>query len=391
MTPGCPTKRTRRGFLIPGAVLLLMLPWPLAAQGFSERTLEVDAEFLGGDGIDLYGSTVAYTATSGPREWSVSLGVNQAEIAYEPGDPINGLPVDPFGLEVDLSETRVVASGTFQAPLGSREFLAWTASTTLYDGFGDFNQIWLNEYYRQQFEDVTLPGASYREPSPWGAVFNAGLRWEYAPTTGILEVTLGYARDRIAPGYEVFIDEETFALELERGVEDLDTGSITVTSENIVHRRVRARHQLYLGVTTDREPRVALQSAWNVAVSETLVARLAFDAAREQPDFEAYAAALTLDWEVTPGWMVGLVGRRYQDTGQIENANLVTTAAPGQQVTQAAFSLRYLSEDESRGFRILAGPYWTDFEPTGVGSDRFNNLYRDRDWTLVQAAASFRF
>jgi hypothetical protein len=42
-------------------------------------------------------------------------------------------------------------------------------------------------------------------------------------------------------------------------------------------------------------------------------------------------------------------------------------------------------------FRLFAAPYATRYEPFGIGTAFFANLYRNRDWGLVQAAATFEF
>jgi len=370
----------------PVLLLAASLPLYLSAQ----HTLDSDAEFLGGDGLDLWRAQIAWEEErTDDQTWGVSLAVNHSVVDYQPGSPVNGLPVDPFGVENDLTESRVVVAGNYQRPW--REGIELSLSGTYYNGFGDFSQIWLNEYYRQQYQGVELPGATYETPSPWGAALQVGVNWEYLPASGVLEVSLGYSRDQIAPGYEIEIDEETFALELVRGIQDLDTGSITVATENVLHRRVRARQQVSISLTSERDPRFSVQSAWNVIWEERWVTRLVVDGAIENPDFEAFAGSLSLDYLLNDDWTVGLVARRYEDTGQIENSNLVTSAAPGLVTAQAGLSLRYQRVDESLGFRLQAGPYWTRYEPTGLGSERFNNLYRDRDWFYVQAAVSYAF
>ena len=111
-----------------------------------------------------------------------------------------------------------------------------------YDGYQDYRSLWLNEFYRQEYPD------GYIEAEPWGVNVGVGLRWEYAPTTGFLQVYYAWQKDKIAPGYEKKPFEP-----LARGRDELDTYTASVTLENILTPSFRSQVVGLVMDTTGRE------------------------------------------------------------------------------------------------------------------------------------------
>ncbi len=218
--------------------------------------------------------------------------------------------------------------------------------------------------------------------SPRGENVAAGVRWEYLPVSAFVEGMVSYLHDEIAPGYEI-----DFA-GLRRDRHHLDTLAYQVAFENVLTRRVRVRNEFRLTDTTERELRYAYQGSVNVALGERWVVRLFGGYTEEAPTFAAHYYGGALDFEPAEGWTVGVFGRRYTDSGEIENS-LFSSAAPGLSAWQAGLSLRRSWGVHS--FRLAAAPYRTRFEPAGIGTAFFQNLYRGRDWALVQLAYAADF
>ena len=157
---------------------------------FRSPRVDLDAEAIWADGIVLSYLGLASRWESGPAEFGIGYGLNGYAIDYEP----NIIGIDR---EIDRYTHRIMGDGTVSL-LNTESFsFVWTGS--YYDGFSDYRSLWISEYYRQLFGGVP----DYVAPEPEGYFFSGGLRWDYLPRTGSLEVTFGYGRDEIAPAYDV--------------------------------------------------------------------------------------------------------------------------------------------------------------------------------------------
>jgi len=211
------------------------------------------------------------------------------------------------------------------------------------------------------------------------------LRWEYQPTTGFAEASFLYANDEIAPGYEM--DPNTG--DLLRGREILHTYSPTLKFENVLTPRVRALNEFQLTLTSGRESRYAYRGAVNVALAERWVWRTSGGYTHEDPTLRAWFAGSTLEFEFAPKWLVHVAGHYYHDTGEIENALLISSAAPGLATWQVGGGLRYAGERSS--FSISVAPVFASYQPVDVGTRPFTNLYKDRTWISAQVAWAVEF
>ncbi len=228
-----------------------------------------------------------------------------------------------------------------------------------------------------------MPG--YEKPNPKGVNSSAGLRWEYQPTTGFVDASFLYGYDEIAPGY----DFEPQAGGLLRGRKVLHSYSPALKFENVLTPRIRTLNEFQLTFTSGRETRHSYRGSVNVALGERWVWRTSGGYTHEDPTLRAWFVGSTLEFEITPSWLVSVSGLYYHDTGEIENSLLISSAAPGLETWQGGLGLRYVGRRYS--FNVSAAPILADYQPVAVGTRPFTNLYRDRTWASVQAAWAVEF
>lgn len=333
--------------------------------------LEADFESLWSSDILLTQSSATYNLAQPSSK--IGLGVSHSSIGFD----YRPVSFDFLGIATDIREDRLAVQGNWNVRLSDR--INALGSGGLYDGFTDYRSAWLNEYYRQQFG--TLPEYRIGDPSGWN--LSAGVRWEYVPSVGFLQADLAYLRDTIAPGYEIDFDG------LFRGREILHTYAASLSTENILTPSVRALNEIHVLDTTDREVRITYQASLNWALGERWVWRSYAGLTFEKPEFDATYLGASLEYELTPALLLGLNGRFYRDSGEIENSLLFSAAAPRIKSYQAGLSLRW-----TRGRSVLkihAAPYFTRYAPTSLGTAFFQNLYKDRDWGIAQFAYSVSF
>lgn len=324
--------------------------------------------------VQVTSTTGSYGQKTGGTEWKLSYTHNTYGVDYEPFRRF-----DFLGSAERLDESYDGGQAQLRQKLGDSFTLL--TSGGVYDGFTSYRSLWLANYYRQQFNFV--PG--YEEPRPRGFNAGGGLRWEYQPTTGFAEAGFLYANDEIAPGYEL----NQSNAQLLHGREILHTYAPTLKFENILTRRIRALNEFQLRLTSSRDPRYSYRGSVNVALAERWTWRASGGYTHEDPTLRAWFAAATLEYELTPQWLVNVSGLYYRDTGEIENSLFISTAAPGVQSYQAGLGLRYLGRQSS--FSLSVAPSRSNYERVEVGTRPFTNLYQDRDWLYVQAAWTLEF
>lgn len=310
-------------------------------------------------------------------QFNLRLALDGMGVDYDPVD------FDLNGESTRLNETTIAFQGSLRQGVTDR--LTIVAAAGIYDGFRDYRSLWLAEYYRQQFAGLEdIPGFdTYQDPDPHGLSGSAGLRWEYLPASGFLQVEAGYARDEIAPGYEIDFDG------LHAGTSVLQTRSVVVSVENVLSRRVRTQVQLRAADTTEREIRWSGLGALNLALSPVWRAKARIGGAIEEPEFRSLYGSLTVERDLSERISVFVYGRIYRDTGEIEDALMFSAAAPGLQSWAAGIGLT--GTGERFGWRVSWAPYRTDYEETGLGTAFFSNLYRDRSWNIAEVSGLFRF
>lgn len=300
----------------------------------------------------------------------IQLELSLKEVEYRPNAPI-----DPLGMDTDLDDTLTGVNLVWEQ---TRERHRTTLGASAYQGFRSYSSLWIDEYYRQQYGLGGLPGVSYEDPDPHGYGLTVSHRYEILPSSGFLTISAGYLRDRVAPGYE--IEDLRTSFELTRGEAVLHTWTGSIEYEGLLNKSARTRQVASLSRTSTRELRFSWSGALNVALGPKWISRTTASWATENPGFEAWSVSQTFEREFTGNWALSLTARYYEDTGQIESANLISSAAPALETQQLFLTLRRSLPGSESAFSISFGPYLTDYAETGIGTERFENLYADRDW-----------
>ncbi len=358
------------------AGIACILPLSLLPAGFavSPNPMEFGAEWVDAGDITLMQGNWVGDFISTTWDSSLSFAYGHYSMDYVP------VPFDFNGEETRLSESNLALQFNTQNQVNRHLLLMGGAG--VYDGFTNYRSVWLDEYYRQQFSHLTdVPGSeNYVKADPKGVNATVGARWEYKPATGFAQINLSWLEDDVSPGYEIdFVG-------LRRGDIHLHTGAFIISTENIVSKRMRSYVSLRLSDTTERSTRYGADAALHVAVNDNWVIRWKIGGATENPQFEAIYTSIALEHGVNDklSWFVD--ARYYEDTGEIENALLFTSAAPGLRSERYGIGIRWIGDKWSSRFYLA--PLHTDYDPTRKNTDFFQNLYSDRDWTILQVAVS---
>ncbi len=333
--------------------------------------LDGSAELLASGDVDLYSAFInGSVQLNDQSELDIRIDLTRQDVEFRPHELF-----DPFGSETSLGETGKAAILAYKQDAG-RHRLSVTASA--YTGFRNYSSLWIDEYYRQQYSFGGIPGVTYEDPDPhgWGLEFSE--RFELRPASTYLTASFGYLRDRVAPGYEIADLGTSF--ELIRGETLLHSWTGSLEVEAILNKRMRTLQAIRLIRTTTRDLRISWNGALNTAINSKWISRTTASYAKEDPNFEAWSISQTFEYSLTDHWSLSATARYYEDTGQIESANLVSSAAPALDSQQLYLSLRRTNLEDSSSFSLSIGPYTTDYAPTGIGTDRFIHLYSDRDW-----------
>lgn len=338
---------------------------------------EFGAEFAGAGDVDLWQGSVVTTLAGTAGENAFSVAHNRLQIDYEPV---------AFDFQGE-SRTRRESATALQWNARRQVNEAWTTlfGAGAYDGFTNYRSVWLDEYFRQQYSDLTsVPGADlYTTADPHGFNVSAGARWMYRPASGFAQLTVSQLQDDVSPGYEIDFDG------LRRGELTLTTTAINLALENVLTPRARSLIEVRAAKTSGREWRWGFEAGCNLALGERWVARLQAGASTEDPQFDAWYGGATIEYEVSPAFAVFVSARYYEDTGEIENALLFSSAAPGLRSRQFGGGIRWKGDAWSA--RLYAAPLHSRYDPTNPDTDFFQNLYADRDWTIVQFAVARSF
>ena len=352
------------------------------ADALREQTFEVDSEVAWASDMLLSESTIRYRQSLGGKEWDLSVSYATFDEDYRPNPLVDA---NPF--EEHLHEDRIGGQLQMRLPLAER--LTFLSSIGLYEGYLNYRRVWIANRYRQKYGHPDFPRVpGYEPPDPKGANVSLGTRWEYLPATGFAEWTLGYARDKTAPGYEDGEDAQG-NYKLLQGQELLDTWSVKFSSENVLTRRLRALNEFSFAWTTERDMRFTYQGSLNLALGERWVLRGYGGITTEDPQFDAHFFGATLECEVLPGLLLGATGRYYEDTGEIESGLPFTSAAPPLRSWEAGVSLRYSWRRAT--LKASFAPFATDYKRDPLIGPEFFYLYEDRRWSLAQIALSVQF
>jgi hypothetical protein len=361
--------------ILSGLGVSLGLMGPSRAEG--GNWLEFSGETIRSEDIALGRGTAAARLLQGDTEVTFTVSRSALEFDYRPA------PFDFRGVAVTRDEASSALRVAGQQRVRGGIFTVLGAVGG-YRGYTSYRSAWLDEYYRQQFSALSgTPGLNtYRKAAPAGFDGSLGVRWEYVPGSAITQLTWGLAQDRISPGYEI-----GFA-GLRRTPDTLATNSLTWSFENVLTSRLRSRVELRTADTSGRDRRIGGEAELRAALGERWIARASVGGASEDPTFESTFGGLAVEREVGGGFSAYVEGRRYRDTGEIENALLFSSAAPGLRTRSWGVGLR--RDGERWNGRVTLARLETDFAPTNLNTDFFRVLYRDRHWFTFEAALSVR-
>ena len=338
----------------------------------TSHSLEIWADGMWSDDILLTDTTATHIYSLGKTEFRTSYSFSTLKLEYDPAEEAFVF----WREQASITEER----HTFQEAVQHIVTPSLTLNCSIggYDGFQDYRSLWLNEFYRQEYPD------GYEDINPRGYNLGVGLRWEYAPTTSFAQIDYAWQTDTIAPGYE----KKPFS-SLERGRSELDTQTVGVTLENILTPTLRSQLIGFTTDTTGRELRYGGQGSLNWALAENWVLRSTVGYSEEAPRFEAWFVEETLETDIDGRWFFSLTGRWYEDTGEVDDSLLLSSAAPNLETWHVGVGIR--CQGENYGLKLFAGPYFTRYGALGPYTEPFQNLYRDRDWAIVQFAYSRQF
>jgi hypothetical protein len=346
------------------------------------HTIEADLEGVWSSDMLLTDSRLLYRHEIGDVEWDAAFSYASFDIDYRPF-----IGFDPSGYEEDLDEDRF--GGQINLRYAPLDPLTLLAGGGLYDGYPDYRRVWIANRYRQKYDNpnsTRKPG--YEEPDPKGWNVSAGARWEYLPLAGFAELKLGYAADQTAPGYEDSQDSMGNYLLL-RGREHLQIKSLMLSSENVLTSWLRSLNEFTIIDTTDRELRFSYQGSLNVAVAPKWVVRGHGGLSTEEPQFDAFFFGATLEWEPIRRLFLSVNARYYEDTGEIEDSVLTSSAAPPLQSWELGAGVRYVWGRSA--LKLYVARLRTNYDPINASTAEFFYLYSDRNWELAQIAYSWEF
>jgi len=223
--------------------------------------LQSDVEWMDNGAFRLTQSTLGYKMDFPSMEWKGSLPWNTYDLDFKSPDALTN--------PVSLDENRFAAQLNGRSTLNNKVQMLYGGGG--YKGFSDYRSVWFDEYFRQLYGDPSLlaiPGFdTYRDADPhgWNAFF--GLRIEYLPSSGYLEIQGQYLRDFISPGYEIDFGG------LIRNPDRLNTGVFNLSTENVLTTRLRSRLDYRYTSTSEREGRHFVQGSLNASLGERWVSR----------------------------------------------------------------------------------------------------------------------
>ena len=366
MRPAPPPTDPRRW-----AVVCLMACLILPSRAFPDVESGINLEAMASDDIALDDIGIYLLLEKSDYRTVATYNHSDYWIDYRP--PAAAL----VGMNADrYTSTNALRIAT-QGPLG--EDLLWFAECGGYVGFADYQSLWIDEYYRQNFE--SYPG--YEDSDPMGVDGVLALRWDYLQTSGFFKASVFGGTDRIPPQWEADIGKPLTSTDAT--VQLIGT---RLELENVLTTRLRTHNSLTVVSHTSRSPRWSLETMDNYALTDSWVLRGTLGASLENPDFRAGWATLSAEWDSRQTWFLGLNLRYYSDSGDTNDLTYYGVTAPPATTFGANVSVRW--SDGPRQASLSLGPYWTNYEQK-ENTSPVSVLFEDRSWMWLQAAWSYRF
>lgn len=342
-----------------------------------EQRLDFNHELLYHDDIAVNRSNFTYR--QGRENWSLEATLSYTDISIDYTDAV--------GLTQATERDEESLSGGLTLGIDAPEKLTTTIGFTFYEGFADYQSVWISEYY-DQF--IGIPFAdSYEEASPRGLGFQTGLVWDDSYRLGRFSATFGVSEDEIVPAWSPALSGGSNPMLIaEPTTDSLTTYSGVLSWEKAINPTLKTRVTFRYTDITARDPRGQLNNQWAWAISSDLTLRAHIGGAKEGNDFEALFGGLALNYDFSPQWSASLTGRLYRDTGEIVSAGF-NTAAPELNSSELSASIAWAGE--STTIRLGVGLYETDYAEADEDNRFFADLYKDRDFILGRLAISKTF
>ena len=346
--------------------------------GLFDGIHRIDTNFdaLLSDDIDVWSTSLSYSQERLDSRIEFQLSYTDYSIDY----------TDPVGITQASRRDESTWNGTLSLSQSIRENLELTLSASAYDGFSDFQSLWISEYYDQAIGIPFPAGYEDADPHGWGVSLGSTLDLEDGRSR--LTANLTFGRDQIIPAWSPGLNPVTFTPEAQRTRDNLDSWAGSLTWERALNPRLRTYLTARVSDVTARDPRLQLQNRWSWSVTDQVTLRAEIGGAIENPDFEAIYAALTVDYEFLPSWHLGASARHYADNGEVVAAGF-NTAAPGLDAQELSAYLRW--SGESLSVLLSGGVYLTEYDALSPANQFFANLYQDRDYVLGRLAITYNF
>lgn len=359
------------------AIAPLLLGLTLASTSYGIDSIETSLEVLDSDLFNVTLLTARADDTLGNWELQTTISQSDYDLDFRPA------PFDLLGEAAQLDEQTY--SATLSATKQIKEAITLNLGLGYRDGFPNYRAVWLDTYFDQHFEPLEgVPGHElYQDFDASASSINAGLTWEYLKANGIANLSIARIQDEVSPGYEIDFDG------IARSELVLATTAISLTSDNVLSQRLRSRIAISASETSAREIRYSGEFALNAAIADRFIWRNKVGASTENPQFDAYFFDTTLEYAASDKVSIYASARRYSDNGEVENALLFTTAAPGLRNDSLGLGLRYTGETWSSKISLKHSK--SDFDETNANTDFFRNLYIDADWLTFQVALARSF
>lgn len=341
------------------------------------KQAEASIELLNANGVSIANTSVRIQGT--PADWDTSLTITHTDydLAYEAAS------FDFLGVNKQIDEKTVAINLSTRKQIADN--LSLILGAGLRDGFSNYRSIWLDTYFDQHFSNQAgVPGAElYKNFKPRAISGTVGLRYDYLPSSGILQFVASQIEDNVSPGYEIDFDG------IERSRLELATSVLDLSTENVLTQRIRSKFNLRATKTSERSWRYGSELAVNVALGENWIWRTKIGATTEAPQFDAHFGEVAFEYAFSEAFSVYANARYYEDNGEIENSLLFTTASPGLVSKKQGIGIRYQAEKWNA--RLYIATTDSNYEPTNLSTDFFQHLYADRNWTNIQIAIGKSF
>ncbi|MGJ8724511.1 MAG: hypothetical protein ACSHYB_08135 [Roseibacillus sp.] len=293
---------------------------------------------------------------------------------------------DPVGATLPIERQENTWGTSLTLAYQATDTLSVSGGGRYYDGFADYQSIWIAEYY-DQFVGGAGSVAGYDAAEPYGWAYDLGVVWDYR-RGGRLTASFSYGQDEIVPAWSRVPNPITFRPEPVPTRSDFITYSGSLNWEQALNENLKTQLIFRATGTTDRQVRYQLQNNWAWAMTDKLTLRGQVGATYENPNFEAYYGGLNLNYEIASGWHAGLGARIYHDSGEFTTAGF-NTAAPELDSSEISASLAWKGSETS--VRLSFGFFDSNYGALGADNEFFSGLYQDRHFLVSRLAISHQF